>query len=220
MVSFHNTYTIDVLLTNSSDKEKLKLKLEQEFEKQKSYIENITYNSKIRISKVDDEWYLVFKEGETYKCDEWFGLLDFLSKNGLLYYMNIKKFEKFSEAPNYLQVSGEEFKEAKDRYIDVLNERDLFFIFNNIKVDRYTLFVCHYKDGQNKLLKFYDAFFAYSKDYFSNIKVVSIELGNTIEIFKDVDDYYWVTIFHKNYKCDDLIGLKNLLKDLKLYIGI
>jgi hypothetical protein len=133
--------------------------------------------------------------------------------------MRIKKFENFSGDEPYVEV-GISDHVYNYRYNTIpLDGKDLFFILNNIKANKDSLVYYYEIDDRyhNSVFEFTSPEFAYKRLLGRDVAKIIMDTAN-ISISKDDDDYYWVGIqFNQKYKCDELSGLKELLKDLNLY---
>lgn len=136
--------------------------------------------------------------------------------------MQIKKFESFSGDEPYLQKDREDFTNAFDGEVLPLDDKDLFFIINKIsfgsgKIIIYT--TISKEDGRYRNKHVWINKEGFSHEYFNKYKVYKINVP-LFTIFKDFDYFYWVqTSDGKYFKCDELSGLKELIKKLGLYIG-
>ena len=150
----------------------------------------------IYIDKLEDDWYLVAwpitEEDEAYyKCDQWEGLIELLKDKSLIL-ESVKDVEEY----DYKEITADKYSDYLLNTNDKLTESEIMKIMVNL--DRvYRNF--WYKNIDNGYsINIYDT---WNKSF-------------NFKMFKG-DDYYFVWIYNRFFKCDDIKGFQKFLDEKK-----
>lgn len=118
--------------------------------------------------------------------------------------MIILKFENYNYK-GFEEISLSDYFKYRKKDSVIIKKEELIFIIKNINA---TLIELEHEDGSKNI-------FGKGNLNTDNIKkdTIKIIFNYNNSIYKDSDDWYWLRIGKKAYKCDEFFGLKNALKE-------
>lgn len=167
------------------------------------------------IFKDDDNYYWVkITNGTNYKCDDKWGLLKFLEDYGY-----IKKNNKINESA-YTERTSKDMDNASDNH-SYLKKEEALFLVKNINASQYVIILKEKGIKKSSSHRFYSQEKDILIKLIQNTKkpIIWLNIGNNTNIFKDDDEWFWVSIYEqtppyrKYYRCDEWLGLIQLLKE-------